>query len=68
MRVAACQMNSRQDKTSNLAAALDLLDRAAGAGAELAVLPEYLDYLALPGQKRKFGKEFRGLHHRFGIG
>ncbi len=45
MRVAACQMNSRQDKAANLAAALDLLDRAARAGADLAVLPEYLDYL-----------------------
>ena len=45
MRVATCQMNSRQDKAANLAVALDLLDRAAGAGAQLAVLPEYLDYL-----------------------
>lgn len=45
MRVAACQMNSKQDKAANLAAALGSLDRAAEAGADLAVLPEYLDYL-----------------------
>lgn len=45
MRVAGCQMNSRQDKAANLAAALGLLDRASAAGADLAVLPEYIDYL-----------------------
>src|SRR4051794_17239841 len=45
MRVAACQMNSRQDKAANLSIALGLLDQAAEAGADLAVLPEYLDYL-----------------------
>ncbi|HEY7222341.1 MAG TPA: carbon-nitrogen hydrolase family protein [Micromonosporaceae bacterium] len=45
MRVAACQVNSRGDRAANLAAALDLLDRAAAAGADVAVLPEYVDYL-----------------------
>jgi predicted amidohydrolase len=45
MRVAACQMNARQDKAANLAMALDLIDQAAAAGADLAVLPEYCDYL-----------------------
>ena len=45
MRVAACQMNSRGDKAANLATALDLLDEAAAGGADLAVLPEYFDYL-----------------------
>ncbi len=45
MRVAACQMNARQDQAANLATALALLDWAAEAGADLAVLPEYLDYL-----------------------
>jgi predicted amidohydrolase len=38
-------MNSRQDKVANLAIALGLLDQAAEVGADLAVLPEYLDYL-----------------------
>ncbi|OJF12708.1 carbon-nitrogen hydrolase family protein [Couchioplanes caeruleus] len=45
MRVAVCQMNARDDRTVNLAAARDLLGRAAAAGATLAVLPEYVDYL-----------------------
>jgi deaminated glutathione amidase len=45
MRVAVCQVNSRADRDANLAAAHELLGRAADAGADLAVLPEYLDYL-----------------------
>ncbi len=45
MRVAACQINSRQDKGANIAVALDLLDRAARAGADLAAPPEYVDHL-----------------------
>jgi len=45
MRVAVCQLNSRTDRAANLATALELLDRAAAAGADLAVLPEYTDYL-----------------------
>src|SRR5690606_2364610 len=45
MRVAVCQLNARDDRAANLAAARDLLSRAADAGADLAVLPEYVDYL-----------------------
>ena len=45
MRVAVCQVNSRHDRAANLAAAHELLERAAGAGVDLAVLPEYVDYL-----------------------
>jgi predicted amidohydrolase len=45
MRVAVCQVNSRADRDANLASAHELLQRAAAAGADLAVLPEYLDYL-----------------------
>lgn len=45
MRVAVCQVNSRADRAANLATARDLVDRAAAAGADLAVLPEYTDYL-----------------------
>ncbi|AGL15013.1 carbon-nitrogen hydrolase family protein [Actinoplanes sp. N902-109] len=45
MRVAVCQLNARDDRTENLAVARDLLARAAAAGATLAVLPEYVDYL-----------------------
>ncbi|WP_431928369.1 carbon-nitrogen hydrolase family protein [Micromonospora wenchangensis] len=45
MRVAVCQLNARDDRSANLAAAEALLVRAAAAGADLAVLPEYVDYL-----------------------
>src|SRR3712207_4777545 len=45
MRVAVCQLNARADRAANLAVARDLLERAAAAGADLAVLPEYVDYL-----------------------
>ncbi|NUT33463.1 MAG: carbon-nitrogen hydrolase family protein [Hamadaea sp.] len=45
MRVAVCQLNSRADRAVNLKVAGDLLDRAAAGGADLAVLPEYTDYL-----------------------
>ena len=45
MKVAVCQLNSRADRAANFAVARDLLARAAEAGADLAVLPEYVDYL-----------------------
>ncbi|MEE3918260.1 nitrilase-related carbon-nitrogen hydrolase [Micromonospora sp. BRA006-A] len=45
MRVAVCQLNARDDREANLAAAEALLVRAAAAGADLALLPEYVDYL-----------------------
>jgi predicted amidohydrolase len=43
--VAVCQLNSRENRGHNLVVARELLERAAAAGAELAVLPEYVDYL-----------------------
>jgi deaminated glutathione amidase len=49
MRVAVCQLNSRGDRGANQKVALDLLAQAATAGADLAVLPEYTDYLG-PGR------------------
>jgi predicted amidohydrolase len=45
MRVAVCQLNARADRAANLRAARDLLKRAADSGADLALLPEYTDYL-----------------------
>lgn len=45
MRVALCQLNARHDRADNLRVARALLERAAAAGADLAVLPEYVDYL-----------------------
>ena len=45
MRVAVCQLNARDDRAGNLRVARELLQRATDAGADLAVLPEYVDYL-----------------------
>lgn len=45
MRIAVCQVNSQHDRDANLAIAVDLIERAAAGGADLAVLPEYVDYL-----------------------
>ena len=45
MRVAVCQLNARDDRGANLKVARELLGRAAAAGADVAVLPEYVDYL-----------------------
>jgi deaminated glutathione amidase len=45
VRVAAVQMNNRDDKAANIATALALIDRAAAAGARLIALPEVWTYL-----------------------
>jgi deaminated glutathione amidase len=45
MRVAVCQLNAREDRAANLAAAGELLEKAAASGVDLAILPEYVDYL-----------------------
>ena len=45
MRVAVCQLNARDDRAENLRVARELLERAAAAGADFAMLPEYVDYL-----------------------
>jgi predicted amidohydrolase len=50
MRVTVCQLNSRDERDHNLAVARGLLERAAEAGADFAVLPEYVDYLG-PGER-----------------
>jgi predicted amidohydrolase len=45
LRVAAVQMNSRDDKAANIETALTLIDQAAAAGARLVALPEVWTYL-----------------------
>ncbi|SCL38769.1 Predicted amidohydrolase [Micromonospora rhizosphaerae] len=74
MRVAVCQLNARDDRTANLAAAEALLVRAAAAGADLAVLPEYVDYLGpaagMPQPEPVdgvVGQFFAGIARRLGV-
>ncbi|MEV6851822.1 carbon-nitrogen hydrolase family protein [Actinoplanes sp. NPDC051411] len=64
MRVAVCQLNSREDRAENLRVARDLLERAAAAGADLAVLPEYVDYLG-PGKTAPDPETIDGEFARF---
>jgi predicted amidohydrolase len=45
MRIAVCQLNPREDRRANLAAARAALAEAAARGADLAVLPELVDYM-----------------------
>ena len=45
LNVAIVQMNSQEDKGANIAAALDLIDRAAATSARLVALPEVWPYL-----------------------
>src|SRR2546425_1070220 len=45
MRAAVGQLNARENRDANLKGARELLERAAAGGADLAVLPEYTDYL-----------------------
>jgi deaminated glutathione amidase len=47
VRVAVCQLNSRDDREVNSQVARTLLSQAAAGGADLAILPEYTDYLGL---------------------
>lgn len=74
MRVAVCQLNAREDRAANLAAAERLLVRAAEAGADLALLPEYVDYLGLNAGlpvpepvDGEFGSFFAGVADRLGM-
>ena len=46
-RLAACQMNSQDDKTANLATAERLIDEAAGLGAQMVGLPEMFNFLTV---------------------
>ncbi|HET8625897.1 MAG TPA: carbon-nitrogen hydrolase family protein [Thermomicrobiales bacterium] len=60
MRIAVLQVNSQADKAHNIAVALDLVGRAAGVGADLAVLPEYVDFLGPDEQARAAAEPIPG--------
>ncbi|GIJ52046.1 hydrolase [Virgisporangium aliadipatigenens] len=64
MRIAVCQLNSRDDRDANLKVARDLLARAADGGADVAVLPEYTDYLG-PGRTTPAPEQLGGPYCEF---
>lgn len=66
MKVALCQLNSRQDKELNIISALSQLDHAGQEGARLAVLPECIDYMGkTEGIKSRAEIEFGPTIRRF---
>jgi deaminated glutathione amidase len=60
LRVAAVQMSSGGDKQQNIADALALIERAAGSGASLVVLPETWDYMGDSDGTRDAGEPIPG--------
>jgi predicted amidohydrolase len=75
LRIGLVQMNSRLDKSENLAVAERLIEEAARQGAELVALPEYVNFLGprelheanaepIPGPTTE---RFAALARRYGI-
>jgi predicted amidohydrolase len=60
LRIAAIQMNSRDDKAANIQTALELIDRAAVSGARLVALPEVWTYLGDPAGNRENAEPIPG--------
>ncbi|MEN1968742.1 carbon-nitrogen hydrolase family protein [Lentibacillus sp. N15] len=60
MRVAAIQLNSRDNKKENISKALKLVKEAANKGAEFIVLPEYVDYMGEDSEKVGIGETIPG--------
>ena len=60
VRVAVCQMRSDDDVERNLVLAERLLNEAADGGAELATLPEYLDFMGPAGRRAEVASPIPG--------
>ena len=60
MRVAVCQMRSDDDVERNLALAERLVVEAAEGGAELAALPEYLEFMGPAGRRAEVASPIPG--------
>jgi len=59
-RVAACQMDSQDDKTANIDTALDLLDEAAASDVDIAALPEMFTFMGDKAEYRANAEEIPG--------
>lgn len=59
-RLAACQMDSKDNKQANIETALDLLDNAAADGADIAALPEMFTFMGEKEEYRENAEEIPG--------
>lgn len=60
MKVAAVQLNSGEDKLTNISVALNYIENAAKKGADLIILPEYVDYLGEDSNRLKISENIPG--------
>lgn len=60
MKIAAIQLNSGEDKLTNISVALNYIDSAVKKGAELIVLPEYVDYLGEDSNRLEISEDLPG--------
>ncbi|AZU62545.1 carbon-nitrogen hydrolase family protein [Neobacillus mesonae] len=60
MKIAVVQQNSHEDKKANISKALHFIDEAASKGANLVVLPEYVDYMGDDTQKLRIAETIPG--------
>lgn len=60
MLVSAIQLNSGQDKEENVRKAIHYIEKAAGQGAKLIVLPEYMNYISSKPAALKYAETIPG--------
>lgn len=60
MKLAAIQLNSRNNKKENISKALVLIEEAAKKGADFVVLPEYVDFMGADNEKVNLGETIPG--------
>lgn len=60
MKVSIVQLNSRDNKKDNITKALNFIEDAANKGADLVVLPEYVDFMGADEEKVNHGETIPG--------
>lgn len=60
MKIAVVQQNSTEDKEANISKALHFIDEAASKGANLVLLPEYVDYMGDDSRKLSIAEPIPG--------
>ena len=66
MKIGLVQLNSRQDKAANLAAAAEGIEKLAYQGVDLVLLPEMFNHLGSDPENAAAAEEHPGAEHRVG--